>query len=338
MNKGIAIAGIIIVDYVKMIDHYPQKGMAAKISDVTKSIGGCVPNTSINLSIMDPSIKIQALGMVGDDGNGNYIIEELAKRNIDVQGIIKNADSITPFSDVMTMSGTGERTFFFIRGANEKYSIQDVKLPVDADIFHIGYLTHLDGMLQKDAEYGNEIARLLSSVREHGCKTSIDLAGVKDPEYLRQLAIPSLPYCDYVIINEIEAGMLAGMEVRDENSEVIPENIEEAAKKILQYGVQEAVVIHSPEGGWMGLKNGEMYYSPSLDLPKDYIKGTVGAGDSFCAGILYSIYHEKSPKEALEIAAACAAANLSEKNSIDGMRKYEDVMKLSQMYGRNKEK
>ena len=38
MKKGIAIAGNLIVDHVKEIDSYPEKGMLCNINNVSKSV------------------------------------------------------------------------------------------------------------------------------------------------------------------------------------------------------------------------------------------------------------------------------------------------------------
>lgn len=70
-KKWIAIAGSIIADIVKNIDIYPEKGMMAYVSDITYAVGGCVPNTAINLAKIDPSIPINVFGKVGTDESGD---------------------------------------------------------------------------------------------------------------------------------------------------------------------------------------------------------------------------------------------------------------------------
>jgi transcriptional regulator with XRE-family HTH domain len=73
-KKGIAIAGNIIADVVKSIAEYPKPGMLTYISASEHSVGGCVPNTAINLAKIDRSIPICALGKVGSDENGRFIL------------------------------------------------------------------------------------------------------------------------------------------------------------------------------------------------------------------------------------------------------------------------
>ena len=72
----------------------------------------------------------------------------------------------------------------------------------------------------------------------------------------------------------------------------------------------------------------------SLKIPKEEIRGTVGAGDAFCAGCLYGIYNNYSDKQILEFASAAAACNLFEANSIDGMKPRNEILKMIDHYGR----
>lgn len=72
---------------------------------------------------------------------------------------------------------------------------------------------------------------------------------------------------------------------------------------------------------------------PSLNLPEGYIVGAVGAGDCFCAGVLYSIYKGLPVKEALQIGAASAAANLSAGDAISGLRPISGLRELYEKYG-----
>ena len=92
------------------------------------------------------------------------------------------------------------------------------------------------------------------------------------------------------------------------------------------------VVIHAPEIGCAVNESGEYFEEPSLKLPEGYIVGAVGAGDAFCAGVLYSIYRELSVEEALRMGAATAAANLSAGDSVSGLRSVLETKKLYEAY------
>lgn len=108
---GITIAGNILVDIVKRVDCYPEKGMLANIEAVSRSVGGCVPNTAIDLAKIDHGIPISAVGKIGDDEYGRYVLSQLDRYNIDCGGVSVSENKPTSFSDVMSLR-SGERTFF----------------------------------------------------------------------------------------------------------------------------------------------------------------------------------------------------------------------------------
>ena len=66
------------------------------------------------------------------------------------------------------------------------------------------------------------------------------------------------------------------------------------------------------------------------------IKGSVGAGDTFCAGSLYGIYHGLSDEQILKFASAAAACNLFAANSIDGIKSKEEILDMAQNWERLK--
>jgi sugar/nucleoside kinase (ribokinase family) len=66
------------------------------------------------------------------------------------------------------------------------------------------------------------------------------------------------------------------------------------------------------------------------------IKGSVGAGDTFCAGSLYGIYHNLKDEDILKFASAAAACNLFEANSIDGIKSKEEIENMANTWERLK--
>lgn len=61
----IIIAGILVADIIKLISHYPQKGMLADISKVTYGIGGCAANTAVSVKKLVPPINVKSVALVG---------------------------------------------------------------------------------------------------------------------------------------------------------------------------------------------------------------------------------------------------------------------------------
>lgn len=331
-KRGIALAGTTLVDIVKMIDSYPDKGMLTAIGDISRAVGGCVPNVGIDLATIDPALPVSVYGAIGADENGEFVLAELSARGIDVSGLTVDGNATTGFTDVMTVTGTGERTFFTKAGANACFLPDEAfAATLHEKIFHIGYILLMDALDAADAEYGTRLARLLHAVQEQGILTSIDVVS-RVGDRFREKMVPALRYSDYAIVNEIEACGVAGLPARDENGALIMENLEKAIDYMFSCGVRRAVVIHCPELGMIRRAGEKTTVQPSLDLPKGFIKGSVGAGDAFCAGCLYGLLHEYDDRHLLTFAAAAAACNLTAADAVSGMRSRAEIEQLAKEF------
>ena len=153
-GNSIVFCGNIIVDQIKMIARWPDKGMLVPISSVKRAVGGSVSNTAIDLKALDPSVAVKAQGEVGTDENGDYAVKFLESRGVDCTEVARTSGRPTSFTDVMTVEPTGERTFFNLHGADSALVPEDVDVAKFADcgIFHFGYLLLLDGMDAPDDE------------------------------------------------------------------------------------------------------------------------------------------------------------------------------------------
>jgi len=328
MGKGICVAGNMIVDILYPISGWPKRGQLVHVQDgIDRSTGGAVCNVIIDLAKLDPEMPLYAMGRNGKDAEGDLILEKMqAHANINTDNVIN--EGISAFTMVMSDMISKERTFFTYLGANAKFNEDDVDWSkVDCNIFHIGYILLLNALDQEDPEYGSKMARLLCNAQKHGIKTSIDVVSEASDRFKR-LVPPALKYTDYCIINEFEASQTTGIELRDSEDKLIRENIPLALGRMKEMGVSTWAVIHTPEGGF-GLDENDNYIAiDSLKLPEGYIKGTVGAGDAFCAGVLCGAEKDYKLEDAIVLGIASAACSLSEPSASDGMRPVADALKL----------
>ena len=333
-KRGIAIAGNLVLDIVKNITEYPRAGMMTYITKREPyAVGGCAANTSVDLARIDSSIPISVYGRVGTDEYGRYIISALQKAGVNTDKIVFSKESPTSYCDVMSVP-TGERTFFHERGANMEFSPDDIDInSLSCDIFHIGYLLLLDKFDMADGEYGTVMARFLSKLQRAGIKTSIDMVSDVSLRY-GEIVIPALKYSDYVIINELECATAWDLNPRLPDGSLDEKNIILAMQKTIDAGVRERVIVHAKERAYIMNKKKEWTSLNSLKIPKEDIKGSVGAGDAFCAGCLYSLYNGYSDREVLEFASMAAACNLFAPDSVSGMLSKAEIMKLSEKYER----
>lgn len=328
MNRGITVAGNMIVDIIKLIESYPSRHNLTTITgEISRSMGGLLCNVIVDLAKMDASLPLKAVGIVGNDAEGDFILNEFAKhKNIDVLHVMR--EGTTSFTDVMTEIDTKARTFFHYRGANALLEERHFDFEaIDTDMLHIGYILLLDGLDAHDEQYGTVMARVLAKAQAKGIKTSIDVVS-EAGERFNRLVPPSLKYTDYCIINEIEAAQTTKIPLRGEEGTLLTQNMPKVCKALLDMGVSTWAVIHTPEGGF-GMDNAGNYVAKgSLALPEGFIKGTVGAGDAFCAGVLYAAYAGESLFSAIETGIATAACSLKLPGATDSMEPIEKVREL----------
>ena len=333
MRKGICVAGNLVVDITYPIERWPRQSELTTITEgITRSVGGAVCNVVTDLARMDKSLPLSALGVIGQDAEGDFILEQLGKyRNVDLS--LLGREGATSFTAVMSDNRTKARTFFQYRGANALFDESFIDWEkIDAELLHVGYILLLDALDQEDAEYGTKMARLLAEARRRGLKTSIDVV-TETGDRFQTLVPPALRYTDYCVINELEAQQITGVPLRDESEKLYPENMKEALEQMKELGVSTWAVIHCPEGGY-GLDEENRYVSlPSLRLPESYIKGTVGAGDAFCAGVLYGAQKRWALPESIRLGTCAAAASLSEPGASEGVGTAEEVLKLWDRFG-----
>ena len=310
-REGIAVVGTALVDNIYEISAYPAIGELTQIRNVKMSGGGLVPNNGIGLKKINPDMPVYAVGKVGNDDAGKYLIDMLKANGVDVSGMKISDGERTSFTDVMSIVG-GQRTFFTYAGACATFGYDDIDWDsLNCKMMHLGYFLLLE------AVDGGEGLKILREAKKRGITTSIDLVSENSDRY--SCVLPCLPYVDNLILNELEAGKLCGMEPS-------VDNLAEMSQKLLDLGVRQRVIIHMPEIGVCRTRDSYVE-RPSYKLPKGYVKGKTGAGDAFCSGALVAIERGASEDEILALAEAAAVASLSEADATSGITKEEFLPK-----------
>jgi len=328
---GVACLGNLIVDVIKEIDAYPGLGNLASITGVSYATGGLVPNCLLDLAAMDPHLPLTAVGLVGRDGYGQRIVDALNAAGIDTRHVGRHPSLPTAFTDVMSLRG-GDRSFFHCRGANAAFGPAHIPLDeISADILHFGYILLLDALDAPDAACGTALARVLSEARARGFKTSVDVVSEQGSRFAACVT-PALRHADYCVINEVEAAAVTGIACRDAQGQLLVERTRPLCEALYASGVKEWAVVHCPEGSFAA-QGRHFFRQPSLALPNEEIRGKTGAGDAFCAGVLYGAHEGMELPEALRLATAAAAAGLTHASASGGLRPVAELYRMIDQYG-----
>jgi sugar/nucleoside kinase (ribokinase family) len=330
---GLLAGGNWIIDQVKMIDVYPQPEQLANIRSQSEGTGGAPYNVLVDLAKTGAPFPLYAAGLVGQDALGERIRDTCRQHKIDVRHLGTTPHAPTSYTDVMTEQGHGRRTFFHARGANALWCGDDLDFKkVRARVFHLGYLLLLDALDQPEPRYGTCAARLLARAQAAGVKTCADVVS-EDSDRFARIVNPALRHVDYCILNEIEAGKTTGFKIRPPGGRLDTVALRHAAGALLQQGVRELVVVHFPEGAFARTRKGDDFWQPSLKLPSKHIAGTAGAGDAFCAGVLYGLHEGWDLQRCLLTGVCIAAASLSDATCTAGVKSLKTSLALGKKFG-----
>ena len=330
-RKGILAGGNFIIDHVKIIDAWPEQDMLAFIHRETSSNGGGPYNVLKDLAAMRVGYPLAAAGLVGKDANGDWILRDCTAAGIDTTQLHQTDAAPTSYTDAMTVQGTGRRTFFHQLGTNALLGEAHFDFSrTSAKIFHLGYLMLLTEMDRLLADGRTVASRVLEAAQQAGLLTSVDLVSSKHPQF-REITEASLPFTDFLIVNEIEAGQATGLDLK--SSPLDLEKIQTAAIQLLQQGVRREVIVHFESGALVVEKNATVHHQPSLKLPAGFITGATGAGDAFAAGYLHGTHADWPIAERLKLAVCTAAMCLTHPTPSLGLKPVADCLKLADELG-----
>ena len=328
-RSGVLAAGNWIVDHVKLIDAFPDEDALVFISEQSSANGGGPYNLLKDLSKLDAGFPLQAAGMVGDDPDGQWILEDCRAHGIDTARLRPTDRAPTSYTDVMSVKATGRRTFFHQPGTNALLDDSDVEFAGSgSEFFYLGYLLLLEKLDQPDDDGNTGASRLLKRASDAGFHTVVDLVSVHMGNF-REVVLPSLPVTDTLFLNELEAGALLDRCVSEDDAG----ELMAAAHAVLKLGVRCRVIVHSACGAVVVSSDGDSAQLGSLRLPPGELKGAAGAGDAFAAGVILGLHQKKSHGECLKFGACSAAGCLTHPTTSGGVKDLELSLALGEKFG-----
>ena len=332
MRRGVLTAGTWCVDLNKSIPLWPAEDTMTYISEVDRQGGGSGCNMAIDLKRLDPALPVETMGLVGDDGDGRFLLAECDRYGIDRSRLVVSAADATPCTDCFNSLESGRRTHFYAPGVAALLSPDHFDFSgVGARLLHLG----LPGAHRiMDAPWAGDStgwATVLRKARQAGLKTNLEMVTTGRAEVAR-FGRSCLPHLDLLIVNDYEIGCVAGIETRADGR-AAPERIAEALQAALAMGPLEFAVAHFPEGAIAATRDGATIAVGSVAMPAEAIAGVNGAGDAFAAGVIYG-WHEGWPLEqGLRLGHACAAASMRQVSTTLGVAPVGECLALAERCG-----
>ena len=307
-RSGIICGGTICIDVNKVLDRFPPQEQVAKILEETPDSGGPGFNMAVDLARLGAAFPIEVVGVIGDDPYGRLALDVCRDHGIGAGRIAVLPGGRTAYTDVMIVAEGGRRTFFYQEGVNALLSPGHFDLTGStAKIFHVGS-PGVHARMDESRGGGNGFTEVLARARASGHRTNLELVSVAG-ERLRDLTVPCLPLLDSIIINELEATALTGVEThRDGRPDWAL--VEAAAAALIRMGVSTLAVVHFPDGVVAADRDGRLWRQGAAWVPAEAVKSTNGAGDALASGVMLGLHEDWPVEKGLRLGVCVAALSL----------------------------
>ena len=279
------------------VTQIPPNGDTYFVEELTLAVSGAAGSAVIVAA--KHGLKCQAVGGLGYDDMGDWVLMKLRKFGIDTE-LMQRCAGFTTSSSLVTTRPDGQRPALHKRGATDGFFIDDTQIDrvLDTKILHVGGVGLMNRM---DA---GRTVEILAEAKRRGVITTLDVfaSTAADLQKVERL----LPYTDYFIPSEEEARALSGLH---ENRDL--------AQFLLDRGAGCVILTLGAQGAFYSNKDGTQFQTPSFQIE---VKCTCGCGDCFNAGFATGLHLGLSPQECVELAQASSAQNATGLGSQAGVR------------------
>ncbi len=300
MGYDILGIGEIVVDWVAMVDHFPEPDEKIDSTSQQNFSGGVTANYCVAAARL--GAKVGFFGAIGKDDQGQFLRSDLLSENVDCKYLLTKPNQVTPVNFIFVVEDTGEKVIIQSPYMHTTVpTLQDFNKEMLKDV----KLVHSTGI------YPELTLKAFQYAREHNITTAFDLE--------KQIAVwgieklkPILEYVDILLPNKMGA-----MQLTNTNTPL------EAAKRFLQWGIETIVITLGDEGA-LAVTRDQQFTVPA---EKVKVVDTTGAGDTFCAafGYAYRINH-MDLEHAVKFANTAASLKIQHLGARSGMPNSTQVM------------
>jgi len=286
--SSLLIFGAACLDYIALVDHFPQPDEKLRTNSLTIVGGGNAGNTATCLSRL--GVKLKLIAKIGDDSNGKKILEDFHnEENIDTSLIVIQSSTISQMTYVIVDKQSQTRTCLF-SATNEQILISDLRENILDRIEFI----HFDS---RSTEAAVHLAKL---ARQRSIRCSLDLE--RQRPYLDEL-IPLMNYiiatenyslhvCKDLSLLDTAKRLLQTCEfvifTRGKHGSILIEKLSNNNNNHQSFVRDDMITQEIIENNYL------VWTCLAWPIDSKDILDTTGCGDAFIGGILYGIYQRKT--------------------------------------------
>ena len=331
-RRGFVTGGTWCVDNNRIVSYWPEEDGLVEVLSEQKANGGSGSNFALGIRQLDTSMPVETITIIGDDEDGRLLMRVADKAGVGRKQMHISPEAPTQAAEAFVSQKTHRRTHMFVRGVASLLTPDHFDFTqVNARYLHLGLPgVHLkmDSPWQGDA---NGWVTVLKKARASGLSCNMELASI-NPGLMLDLVGPCLPHLSSIIVNDVEIGALSG-EQTIKNGVTDVAACQRAARIVLNKGVSDLVVIHSPMVAVAATRKGELVVKPSVNMPQSEVVSANGAGDAFAVGMMYGVHEGWSIEKSLELAHASAACSLRSLATSGAIEPWEETLRLASRWG-----
>lgn len=270
----ILLTGVATLDIINTVDEYPAEDSEIRASEQSTRMGGNACNSAQVIQQLGHHSSL--LCAFADDAAADFIQGELRTQQIDISYCPVQTDSATPTSYISLSRATGSRSIVHYRRLDELNAQQFAPLP----------LTSFD-WCHFEARNCDQLFEMLQQCKAAGRPVSVELEKPRDG------LEPLLPLADVLLISRPFAESQGFS----------------TAQQCLQHFSQryaDCIISCSwgDQGAWLYDKQ-RMFHQSAF--PVTQVVDSLGAGDTFNAGLISQLAQQVAPAQALAFACELAA-------------------------------
>lgn len=303
----IVIIGSINMDLVLRVPRMPLPGETITGGQFRTIPGGKGANQAVACARLSAdNVKVAMVACLGDDAFGAELRAALLKDGIDDSHVTTIAGTASGIASIL-VDDNGQNSIVLASGANAELS------PAHIDAAR--------GLIEQARivvlQLESPLPTVIHAIRlAHALGKTV----VLNPAPAQALPAELLGQIDYLVPNEIEAAMLAGMPASGIDND---EQIAAVINKLRAAGSTNVLVTLGDKGVYAALESG----SEHVDAQAVKAVDTTAAGDTFIGGFVAALAEGRSEAEAIALgqrAAAISVARVGAQTSIPSRREVAD--------------
>ncbi|MCK5209858.1 MAG: carbohydrate kinase family protein [Cyclobacteriaceae bacterium] len=301
----VIVVGELNVDIIlNNIDSFPEIGKEKLAGKMDTTLGSSSAIFASNLSSL--GARVAFIGKIGQDQNGEIVLNSLQKKGVDASMIIRSEAYNTGATIVLNFAE--DRANITYPGAMEHLIFEDIQTEQLLSSKHLHFSSYFFQPGIKP-----DLASLFKKAKSLGLTTSLDPqwdpAETWDFDYAK-----ILPYVDIFLPNEGELKHITGMS-----------NLEDAVNTVQEFC--NILVVKN------GSKGSSIYHDGQVTHAKPFLNTSVvdaiGAGDSFNAGFIFKFIRKSPLQECHQFGNLMGAVSTTQPGGTTAFENYESVMEIA---------